>query len=306
MNNDLFNEIVNNMLKKNLQMTSLIITQGDKEYKHLFEQEKVTNIRSISKTMTSLALGIAISKGYFKKGVETYIMPYFDDVIITNKTNQKYLEKIQIKHLITLTFGIDAQILNERHIETLEEGTDLLKFALNYPIKYKAGTFFFYSNAPTYLLSVIIEKEVGIKLSKFFQKAVIDKLNITSFDWVESKQHHTMGCTGIKMLPSDLHKLGKLFLNNGVYNNEQIIPIEWLKEMSTLKVLTPNKFDGSRALSKYGYGYNLWLCKNGIYYHDGSGGQYMIVIPSKNILITTTGNQKDMKPITDCIRKLFS
>lgn len=206
------------MNEENLNMKSLIITCNDKEYKHLFEEEQITNIRSISKTITSLALGVAISKGYFKDGVETYIMPYFKDASITNESNLKYLEKIQIKHLSTLTFGIDAQILNESHISSLDKDTDLIEFALNYPIKYEAGTFFFYSNAPIYLLSVIIEKEIGVKLSDFIKKEVIDKLEITTFNWLESNQHYSMGCTGIEMLPSDLHKLGKLLLNNGIYN----------------------------------------------------------------------------------------
>ena len=306
MNQELFNEIVNNMLNAKLQMKSLIVTHNEVKYKHFFEEEKVNNVRSISKTMTSLAFGIAMAKGYFKEGVETYIMPYFADVTITNKENLKYLDKIQIKHLLTLTFGIDTTILHKEHIASLEEGANLVEFALNYPLKYEVGTFFFYNNAPSYLLSVIIEKEVGMKLSEFFRKEVIEKVEITKFKWSESKQGHSMGCTGMELLPSDLHKLGELFLNNGIYNNEQIIPIEWLKEMSKLKVLTPNRFDETRGLPKYGYGYNMWVCKNDIYYHDGSDGQYMIIIPSKNIVITTMGNQKNMKPIIDCMRKVFT
>lgn len=75
--------------------------------------------------------------------------------------------------------------------------------------------------------------------------------------------------------------------------------------MSTLKVFTPNNYDETRVLPKYGYGYNLWVCKNGTYYHDGSDGQYIIVVPNKNMVITITADQKDMKPITACMKKLF-
>ncbi len=304
MNETLFEEVIKAMQQENLNMQSLIITCDSKEYKHIFTNERFINIRSISKTMTSLALGIAIEKGYFKNGLEEYIMPYFESVKISNEDNIKYLEKTKLKHLVTLSMGYEEMILNEKHTANLGE-TDLCELALNYPIKHNPGEFFFYTNAPIYLLSMIIEKVVGMKLSQFVGMEVLDKIGITDYTWVESKQGHSMGCTGLTITPNDLHKIGKLFLNNGKYNNLQIIPSNWFSEMTKLQIETPNNYDESRALPKYGYGFNLWVCKNGIYYHDGSDGQYMIVVPNKNMVITTTADQNNMKPITACMKKLF-
>ena len=305
MNIDLFNKIIKNMNDLNLNMESLIITQNNIEFSHFFTDEKATNIHSISKTITSVAFGIALSKGYFKDSIETFVMPYFNDITISNKDNIPYLKNMKIKHLLTLTAGYEAQILNENHLATLDNNINLIEFSLNYPIKHEPGSFFFYTNAPIYLLSTIIEKEVGMKLSEFVRKELIEKLDIKTFNWKECNLHHSMGCTGIEILPHDLHKIAKLFLNKGGYNNIQIIPKDWLTEMSTLKTLTPNNYDISRALPKYGYGYNLWICKNEIYYHDGSNGQYMIIAPEKNMVITTTAKENNMKPITKCMEELF-
>lgn len=304
MNEIEFRNVISNMKKENLNMQSLIITCDDKEYKHIFTNDDPKNIRSISKTITSLALGIAIEKGYFKNGIEEYIMQYFEDININNKDNIKYLKKTKLKHLVTLSMGYEEMILNEKHIANLK-GEDLCQLALDFPIKHNPGEFFFYTNAPMYLLSIIIERVVGIKLSEFVAKEILNKMGIVNYSWVESEQGHSMGCTGLIISPDDLHKIGKMLLNKGIYNNIQIISNDWFSKMTKLQIRTPNKYDDKRALPKYGYGYNLWICKNGIYYHDGSDGQYIIIVPSKNMVITTTADQNDMKPITNCMRELF-
>lgn len=303
--NELFEEIIKSMEIENLNMGSVIITCDGKEYKKLYTEEKLENIRSLSKTITSLLSGIAIDRGYFKNGIDEYIMKFFEDVKINNADNLKYLKEIKIKHLITLTVGYEEKILNEKHLETIK-GQDLCEFALNYPIKHKPGEYFFYTNAPIYLLSAIMEKETGMKLSAFAEKELFRKIGINNFNWIESDQHHSMGCTGLEITPSDLHKIAKLFLSKGTHNNEQIVSAKWIEEMSTLKVETPSKYDEDRALPKYGYGYNFWICKNGIFYHDGTGGQYIIIVPDKKMVITTTGNQMPMNPITDCMKSLFN
>jgi Beta-lactamase class C and other penicillin binding proteins len=304
MNEQIFKNIIDKMTNNNLNMESLIITCDGNEYKHLFVAENPKNIRSLSKTITALALGVAIEKGYFKNGIEENIMNYFNDIKIVCKNNIKYLDQLKIKHLITLSTGYEEQILTEKHIATLDEKEDLCKFALNYPMHHNPGDYFFYSNAPIYLLSIIIEKETGKKLSSFVVEEILQKLQIKNYNWLESKQNHTMGCTGLELTPSDLHKIGVMMMNNGMYNNEQIIPDSWLKEMTTLKIETPNKYNEEKALPKYGYGYNLWICKNGIYYHDGSDGQYLITIPNKKMVITITAKEQNMNLITECIREL--
>jgi len=306
MNEQVFKNIIDKMISNNLNMESLIITCDDKEYKHLFVVENTQNIRSLSKTITALALGVAIEKGCFKNGIEENVMNYFNDIEISYKNNMQYLRQLKIKHLITLSTGYEEQILTEKHITTLDEKEDLCKFALNYPIHHNPGDYFFYSNAPIYLLSIIIEKETGKKLSEFVYEEILQKLQIKNYNWLESKQNHTMGCTGLELIPSDLHKIGVMVLNNGIYNSKQIIPSSWLKEMTTLKIETPNNYNKEKVLPKYGYGYNLWICKNGIYYHDGSDGQYLIIIPNKRMVITITAKEQNMNLITECIRELLS
>ncbi len=82
-------------------------------------------------------------------------------------------------------------------------------------------------------------------------------------------------------------------LHDGVYHNNQIVPKDWIKEMKTLKNLSPHDYVMGRVLPKYGHGYTLWLCENDICFHDGKDGQYVICVPSKKLLITITASDEE-------------
>lgn len=302
-----FQVMINNLEKSTLKVESLLITQNGKDYYHLFVSEKLKDIRSISKMVTGLALGVAIEKGYFKNGIDTLVLPYFKEVTITNKENLKYLEKLQIKHLISYTAGYDKQLLNKAHLNTIKDVTNFTAYILNYPLKYAPGEKFVFCNAPIYLLSIIIEKETGMKLKDFVEKEIMNKMDITNFEWEDSLEKHTWGATGLKLLPTDLHKIGKLLLNNGRYNDNQIIPGNWVKKMKSLRNLSPNEYVRERVIPKYGHGYTLWLCNNGTYFHDAKGGQYVICVPEKNMVITITADDEEHRhDILENLRQLIN
>jgi len=306
MNQERFDKIIQEIKTKKLNVESIIITQNDVEYKNLFTIEFLKNIRSISKTITCLALGIAIDKGFFKQGINTYIMDYFKEIDIDNKNNLEKLVKLQIKHLITFTGGYDKQVLNKKHIRTLKDDINLLKAALNYPLVYDPGEKFVFSNASIYLLSIIIDKEIGKSLYDFVNQEMMKKMEIDHFEWDKSREGYTFGATGLKILPSDFHKIAKMILDNGIYKGKQIISSQWLNEMKTLKYLSPEDYVEGRVLPKYGHGYNFWICPNEIYYHDGNGGQYMIFIQNKKMVITITSDDEENRHlITECIRDVI-
>ncbi|MDE6142025.1 MAG: hypothetical protein K2G03_05425, partial [Bacilli bacterium] len=108
-------------------------------------------------------------------------------------------------------------------------------------------------------------------------------------------------------LPTDLHKFGKLLLNDGKYNDNQIIPNSWIKEMKKLKNLSPNEYVEGRVIPKYGHGYTLWLCQNKNYFHDAKGGQYVICVPRKRMVITITADDEEHRhDILENLRQLIN
>lgn len=300
-----FDKSISNIVNEHLEMDTILVEQEGQIFSHVFPNgTQRKNIRSISKTIVALCVGKAIDEGYFNNGIEELVFEYFKDRDIT-KENIEFFKNIKIKHLLTLTMGHEERTMNSNQMPLLK-GKDLVDFAINYPLKHKPGEYFLYTNPPVYLMSYIMQQATGKKILDYAKEKFFDPMNIKNVTWKESEQGINMGCTGVEIDAYDLLKIGNLLLNHGKYNGKQLINSEWVKQMTSIQVLTPSMYDEKRVLPKYAYGYNLWICKNGNYYCDGTDGQYLIIIPDRKVVIVTMGYQSNMKPITSCLANIIN
>lgn len=303
--NELFNQAIDSITAEGLAMDVVEVWQDGATYKHIFNSpEKKGAIRSISKPIVCLCYGIAIEKGLFPLGLAQPIMPYLKAQNITNEDNVPYLEKLTIYNLLTLTLGHEEKMLDSKHVAIIT-GQNYADVVLNAPIKHVPGEYFIYTNAASYIASVVFQNATGYKLLEFARQNIFTPLGITDVLWAESPQGYNMGCTGIEIFADDLIKIGRLLLNGGIYEQKRIVSEEWVKSMLSPKIETPKMYDEKRVLPKYAYGYNMWICKDGIAYCDGTDGQYLIIVPNKNMVIVTLGHQSNMKPITVCLEKII-
>lgn len=289
-----------------LKMDTLIVKDGTTVFKHLFhEKEEKASIRSLSKPITCLCFGIAIEQGFFQLGLDELVYPYLAKTqSITNLQNLQYIEKWTIRTLLTLTVGFEKKMLDSKHLPLIEN-QNYADVVLNSPLKHAPGEFFIYSNAAMYLASVVFQNALGVKLADFANKYLFAPLGIAPVTWKESPQGYNMGCTGIEMYADDILKVGELLIQGGEFNGGRILSRKWIEEMMMPQVLTPEMYDEKRVLPKYAYGYNMWICEDGIAYCDGTDGQYIIIIPAKQMIIVTTAHQSDMKPITTCLKDII-
>ena len=91
-------------------------------------------------------------------------------------------------------------------------------------------------------------------------------------------------------------------MDQGKYNNKQIVPQEWVRQMSTKQINTPFFHRFRLVLPKYGAGYHIWISKKGVVYRDGSGGQYIICDHNHDRLITIMSTQKNMALVKKCLK----
>ncbi len=306
MSKELFNKAWHAMDECGLKMDTLLVRTEESVYKHVFtEPEERASIRSLSKTVTCLCYGIAIDKGFFKNGLDEPVYQYLEMTQkITNHENLKYIKMWTIRTLLTLTIGYENKMLDSKHLPLIE-GQNYADVVLNSPLNHAPGEFFIYSNAAMYIASVVFQNSTGEKLVDFANRNLFSPINIALVTWKESPQGYNMGCTGIDMYADDILKIGELMLCGGLYNGKRIVSENWIKEMLKPQVLTPSMYDDKRVLPKYAYGHNMWICKDGIAYCDGTDGQYLIIVPKKNMVIVTTGHQPDMKPITFCLKDII-
>lgn len=148
-------------------------------------------------------------------------------------------------------------------------------------------------DAPVYpLLSAqppadaLISRSTGLAAEDFARQALFALLGITNLRWPREPQSITQGAGDLQLLPTDLLRLGYLFLRNGEWNARQIVPREWIAQATRRQVDTP---------SSEGYGFGWWVSRDipGMYQAAGRGGQRLIVWPAKDIVVVMTGGGFD-------------
>lgn len=267
-----------------IEMDSLIIYSKYKGI--LFKESKdlKINIRSIAKFVTSLACGILIDKTNGDFNEDTLIYDILKDkVYISNNNNIPKLKNIRVKDCLTHTMGYRDIILMSRDIGDLDKNS-LLDYALSYPLYFKPGEEFLYSNAGYYVLSAAMEEYLGYDLYDFINANIFVKLGIDKPRW-DRYGKYLVGATKLYLSADDLFKIGKLLLNKGVYEGERIVSSEWIEKISSKLYKNENNYEDKSILSNDYYGYGLWTGKNGVIYASGTGGQYVIFLEKEGIII---------------------
>jgi CubicO group peptidase (beta-lactamase class C family) len=271
-----------------------------------WNMDSIHCVHSVSKSITSLCVGIAIDKGFIKS-VHQSIFDYLPDYQYL-KTEGK--ENITIEHLITMTSGLQwaewnaplSSMENDQvSIWFYEKGP--IDFVLERPLIAEPGTHFNYSGGNIEILGVILENATGMALDEFSEKFLFEPMGISSSDWYmryPSGEIHAAG--GLKLRPRDMVKIGAAILNKGIWNEERIISEEWVEKCEY-------PFHGNQGITipgedlrKFGYSYTWWT--KHIPYKDkqinwytanGWGGQKIIVLPEVNSVIAFTGANYTLK-----------
>jgi len=292
-------------LKKNLSslnIDSIFLEKDGKLDKVFYNDECLHELRSCSKILVAMAIGIAIDKGMFS--LDTIIYPSLERIVnITNRSNLDKIKKWKVRDLLTHTSGYEKQMMSESYIQDIDKN-NLLDYALNYDIPFEVGTRFAYNNVEPFILSVFFQEKFNINLTDFIKENIFDKLGISEFRW-DNYGKYCPASTGLYLRHSDFHKIGLLLLNNGRYNNCQVVPEKWINEMCSIQLETLSAYKPERLLPKIGVGYYTFISKDGFIFRDGSNGQYIIVNKIRNLLITIMSSEKDMKNVTEILRSLI-
>ncbi len=292
-------------LKKNLSslnIDSIFLEKDGKLDKVFYNDECLHELRSCSKILVAMAIGIAIDKGMFS--LDTIIYPSLERIVnITNRSNLDKIKKWKVRDLLTHTSGYEKQMMSESYIQDIDKN-NLLDYALNYDIPFEVGTRFAYNNVEPFILSVFFQEKFNINLTDFIKENIFDKLGISEFRW-DNYGKYCPASTGLYLRHSEFHKIGLLLLNNGRYNNCQVVSEKWINEMCSIQLETPSAYKPERLLPKIGVGYYTFISKDGFIFRDGSNGQYIIVNKIRNLLITIMSSEKDMKNVTEILRSLI-
>ena len=285
-----------------LDIHSVMIVKDGKVIFSRWQSEGVDTVphvlHSVSKTFTATAVGLAIADGKMK--LTDKIIDFFPDKLPAELSDN--LKAMTVRDLLTMSCGHDVEPSGFRG----GEETDWVQAFLAHPVVHKPGTFYLYNSLGTYMLSAIVQKVTGEKVVDYLDTRLFQPLHIDKPKWDESPQGINCGGWGLYLKTEDLAKMGQLLLQQGEWNGKQIIPAEWVSEMSKKQVESVNpgtRMEDAEAKGMtvetsdwmQGYGYQMWRCRPGCFRADGARGQYIIVVPDKNAVIAITSDVEDLQ-----------
>lgn len=288
-----------------LNIDSIFVERDGKIDKFFYNEEKLHELRSCSKLLVAIAIGIAIDKKMLT--LDTKVYPILKKLVdIKNENNIEKIKKWDIKTLLTHTTGYKEMIMTAKEIK--EKNLDInniLNYVLNVDIPYQVGTKFVYNNVEPFILSVFFQEKFKIKLSDFINENIFKKIDIKKYQW-DDYGKYCPGCTGLFLKHSDFHKIGKLLLNEGVYNGIQVVSKNWINMMCSLKFEISSVYKTKVALPMLGAGYYIFISKEGYVFRNGSNGQYIILNRDNNLLITIMSSEENRENVMEILRILFS
>jgi CubicO group peptidase (beta-lactamase class C family) len=253
-----------------------------------FDADTLHNMKSASKSVLSLAVGIAVDRGLIRN-VNQPIFDFFPELSDLRSAEK---DRIQLVHVLTMSMGLKwveatpATGDDDNDEARMHMASDQCRYVLGLPVTAPAGQEFFYNTGALALVSAVLRKATGLPLDEFIRVNLFEPLGITHAEWERYKGEVDAG-GGLHLRPRDMAKLGQLVLAGGRWNDRQVVSKEWIDISTTAKF---------KATDNQSYGYLWWLGRARLNGREiqwigalGRGGQYIRIVPELDLVVAVTG-----------------
>lgn len=267
---------------------------------------------SVTKTFTSMAVGIAVGEG--RLSLSEKVAPLFPEEVAEaeetmTEQSKANLEALTVRDLLIMANGhrkdptieyarkyftkdpfgslkyihnewVDVSGLLEKNGETLPG------LFFEYPFEAVPGERFCYDSFSSCMLSEILTKKTGETMADYLYSRMFKPLGLDKPEW-EDINGVTAGGWGLHLNTDEMLTFGRLLLDGGKWNGNQIIPEDYLRDAVTDRI--KDRMNGGKDYSTTGYGYQVRTREDGsLYMAVGLFGQYIVVIPDKRAVIALT------------------
>jgi len=289
MSSSILNEMSNYINDDTFNYDSIIIVKNGyivfEEYFNFNNEYNMHHLFSVTKSFVSALIGIAIEQEYIQS-VHQKVVDFFPDHTIENLDELK--EEMTIEHLLTMTSGFEWAGDSPRWYDMMA-ASNQVQFMLDLPMDDQPGSQFMYNSGSCQLMTAILQNTTGVSALNFAQEVLFNPLGIDQTSWQYDKQGINIGGTLLYTTPRDMARLGYLYLNNGTWDGEQILPNDWV--INSTMPYTSSSFETAN------YGYYWWLDHDGDYYYAcGSEGQKIFVIPEYDLVVVFTATSQTQEP----------
>jgi CubicO group peptidase (beta-lactamase class C family) len=273
----------------------------DPEWHPYYRDTRLHTMQSVSKSVTSALVGIAIARGEIP-GVDTRVLPYFDGFRIPDGDPRR--ASITIRHLLTMTAGIkwDESSVAYTHpannCAAMERSDDWIQYVLDQPMAEAPGTTFVYNSGATQLLSYVLKRATRKEADAYAAEHLFGPLGIGQHYWKHAPKGLADTEGGLYLTPRDLAKFGYLYLKGGLWDGRRLLTPDWVAAS-----VSPAVDSGGGRPRTTRYGYKWWLLPHGAEPYAfsalGYGGQRLIVVPERSLVAVFTGWNIYDKPALD-------
>ncbi len=275
------------MAERMPRLRSLLVSHDGEliveEYFNGARPNQTTNVKSVSKTVMSALVGLAIDKGHIE-GLDQPISDYYGELLAEIDDPRK--ADITVGNLLSMQAGLETTSFYNYGQWVLSE--DWIRFALEQPMLAEPGTRLLYSTGNTHLLSAILTAATGQSSFRFAREQLTRPLDFDLAAWDKDPNGIYFGGNNMAFTPRQMLAFGETYINGGQYRGRQIIPANWV-EQSTRKLVESPREDG-----RY-YGYGWWIRSFAGFdspYAWGYGGQFIVLVPELDLVVVATSSSE--------------
>ncbi len=255
------------------------------------ERADINDIRSAGKSFTSLLLGIALDEG---------LVQNLDQDVYSFFPKEKYpsvhedYKQVKIRHLLDMSSGLDADSDDWKtpgNAGQWMSKDEWVSYLLGISLADKPGRNWVYADINAALIGAIIEETSGMSLNDFAKEKVFIPLGIKKYYWYTNDSNQTVAAGTLYLSTLDFAKLGVLVANEGKWGDTPIISSDYIE-----KIISTKSFDISQFSSLWDTYGMLWYKNQEVFngkkidylWASGNGGNHLVVVPEKNMVIALT------------------
>ena len=266
----------------------LVVKNGSlvaEKYYHEGSIEQKARLQSVTKSFTGALVGIALDRGVLES-VNQPMLASFPEVAGQISDSRK--SQIALRQMLQMRAGYPNEeshqalwdgLLSGRYVPLIEA----------FPLIADPGTTFHYSNLTSNWLGIIVDRATGMPLKQYAEEQLFSPLGIEAGEWGTDAEGHNNGCGDLHLTARDMAKFGQMYLDDGAYQGQQIIPAAWVE--ASWQNYSPKAWDNIGRFRNIGYGYQWWSAtagKHQVNFAWGHGGQLIVAVDALDLLVVTT------------------
>jgi CubicO group peptidase (beta-lactamase class C family) len=272
------------------------------EYHEGYSDSSYSNSFSMAKSIISILIGIAVDEGAIKN-IDDPVGNYIEEFKEGDKA------KITIKHVLQMASGLNFQESYStpfNHTTDAYYGKNLKKLILSLDVMEEPGTVNRYKSGDTQLLELILKSATGKTVSEYASEKLWSKIGAEhEARWsVDHEKGDEKAYCCFYSNARDFARIGKLYLNEGMWDSTRVISKSWVEAS-----VTPNGLPDETGSKTNNYGLQWWILNQDnekVFYARGILGQYIIVIPSRKMVIVRLGKKRSQEKINNHPKDLYT